>query len=149
MSDKSAKPKKAKKSAAAQPSVLGSLSSTRHDPLGRRASAGAAGRAPARGARTSSTTTAAKASRPKPKATRATAASRAASEQKAAAAQRRASRPKTPPPPPREEPRRAPTPPSGPQLVTTAIQAAGEIAHFGVSVGGQVLKRAARRIPRP
>jgi hypothetical protein len=44
---------------------------------------------------------------------------------------------------------RRPGPPSGPQLVTTAIQAVGEIAQIGVTVGGQVLKRAARRLPRP
>jgi hypothetical protein len=33
--------------------------------------------------------------------------------------------------------------------VTTAIQAVGEIAQIGATVGGQVLRRAARRIPRP
>jgi hypothetical protein len=40
-------------------------------------------------------------------------------------------------------------PPSGPELVTTAIQAASEIAHIGMSAGGRALKRAARRFPRP
>jgi hypothetical protein len=37
----------------------------------------------------------------------------------------------------------------GPDIVTTAVQAAGEIASLGVTVGGQLLKRAAGRIPRP
>jgi hypothetical protein len=37
----------------------------------------------------------------------------------------------------------------GPDIVTTAVQAAGEIAQLGVTVGGQLLKRAAGRIPRP
>src|SRR5215218_1547650 len=34
------------------------------------------------------------------------------------------------------------TPPSGTELVTTAIQAAGELAQIGLAVGGQVLRRA-------
>jgi hypothetical protein len=33
--------------------------------------------------------------------------------------------------------------------VTTAVQAAGELAQIGVTVGGQLLRRAAKRIPRP
>jgi hypothetical protein len=48
------------------------------------------------------------------------------------------------PPPPR--PMGAP---SGTELVTTAIQATGELARIGLTVGGQVLKRAVDRIPRP
>jgi hypothetical protein len=39
--------------------------------------------------------------------------------------------------------------PSGTELVTTAIQATGELARIGLTVGGQVLKRAVDRIPRP
>jgi hypothetical protein len=35
------------------------------------------------------------------------------------------------------------------EIVTTAVQAAGELAQIGLTVGGQILKRAARRIPRP
>jgi hypothetical protein len=34
-------------------------------------------------------------------------------------------------------------------MVTTAVQAAGELAQIGATVGSQLLKRAARRIPRP
>jgi hypothetical protein len=33
--------------------------------------------------------------------------------------------------------------------VTTAVQAAGELAQIGFTVGRQVLKRATNRIPRP
>ena len=40
-------------------------------------------------------------------------------------------------------------PPSGTELVTTAIQAAGELAQIGLTVGGQVLKRAVKRLPKP
>ena len=48
------------------------------------------------------------------------------------------------------EPRaRGRTPPSGTELVTTAIQAAGELAQIGLTVGGQVLKRAVNRLPKP
>jgi hypothetical protein len=36
-----------------------------------------------------------------------------------------------------------------PGAVTTAVQAAGELAQIGLTVGGQILKRAARRLPRP
>jgi hypothetical protein len=41
------------------------------------------------------------------------------------------------------------TPPSGTELVTTAIQAAGELAQIGLAVGGQVLRRAVDKLPRP
>ena len=46
------------------------------------------------------------------------------------------------------EPERA-SPPSGTELVTTAIQAAGELAQIGLAVGGQVLKRAVGKLPKP
>jgi hypothetical protein len=39
--------------------------------------------------------------------------------------------------------------PSGTELVTTSIRAAGELAQIGFTVGGQVLKRALDRLPRP
>lgn len=39
--------------------------------------------------------------------------------------------------------------PTGTELVTTAIQATGELARIGLTVGGQVLKRAVDRLPRP
>ena len=48
---------------------------------------------------------------------------------------------------PRREP--APTPPKGAELVTTAVQATGELAKIGITLGGQALKRAANRLPKP
>jgi hypothetical protein len=41
------------------------------------------------------------------------------------------------------------SPPTGTELVTTAIQAAGELAQIGLTVGGQVLKRAVKKLPKP
>jgi hypothetical protein len=46
-------------------------------------------------------------------------------------------------------PSRRRSPPSGTELVTTAIQAAGELAQIGLAVGGQVLKRAVDKLPKP
>jgi hypothetical protein len=46
----------------------------------------------------------------------------------------------------RREP--APAPPKGTELVTTAVQATGELAKIGLTLGGQALKRAARRLPK-
>ncbi len=48
-----------------------------------------------------------------------------------------------------EAERRAVGPPTGPELVTTAFQAAGELAQIGVSVWTQTLKRAIERLPKP
>jgi hypothetical protein len=48
-----------------------------------------------------------------------------------------------PPPPPQPS-----GPPRGAELVTTAVKATGELAQIGVTVGGQMLKRAVRRFPR-
>jgi hypothetical protein len=39
--------------------------------------------------------------------------------------------------------------PHGAQLVTTAVQAAGELAQIGLSAGGRALKSALGRLPRP
>jgi hypothetical protein len=39
--------------------------------------------------------------------------------------------------------------PAGTALVTTAIQAAGELAAIGITFGGQAIKTALRRLPRP
>jgi len=148
MSDKAGK-KKTKKSAkaAAEPGVLGSLPGTRPDRLGRERAAPKAptARAPAKTAA---------AAKPEPKVTAAKA------RAKKAAPATAKSRPRTPagttpprpaaatPPPPPADGRRR-TPPSGPELVTTAVQAAGELAQIGVSVGVRVIKRAASRLPRP
>ncbi len=40
-------------------------------------------------------------------------------------------------------------PPTGTELVTTSIRAAGELAQIGFTLGGHALKRAVDRIPRP
>jgi hypothetical protein len=48
---------------------------------------------------------------------------------------------------PRREP--AAAPPKGAELVTTAVQATGELAKIGLTLGGQALKRAVDRIPKP
>jgi hypothetical protein len=47
------------------------------------------------------------------------------------------------------QPRKPPRPPTGADLLGTAVQAAGEIAQAGVTVGRQLLKRAVSRLPRP
>jgi hypothetical protein len=39
--------------------------------------------------------------------------------------------------------------PRGADLVTTAVQAAGEIAHIAIATGGRALKSALQRLPRP
>jgi hypothetical protein len=133
VTDKPAKPKKkstrtakakgkSARSAKAQPSVLGSLPATRPTRLGRRpeaTTAQAKAGAATRSRSKASTTTA----RPKP----------------------RPAKPPPPPPPP-EEPRRPSGPPSGTEIVTTAVQAVGEIAQIGLAVGARALRRAARRI---
>jgi hypothetical protein len=136
MTQKSAK-KKSKKSAkaGANPSVLGSLRSTRPTRLGGDRRVGA---------------TASRATAAKPKATRSPAAKpkKAKTKSPAAATQPKATaahRPTPPPPPPRPANGR----PSGTEIVTTAVQAVGELAQIGATVGTQLLKRAAQRLPRP
>ena len=54
---------------------------------------------------------------------------------------------KKPPKPPRRQP--PPAPPKGTELVTTAVQATGELAKIGLTLGGQALKRAVDRLPKP
>jgi hypothetical protein len=39
--------------------------------------------------------------------------------------------------------------PRGAHLVTTAVQAAGELAQIGLAAGGRALKSAFERLPRP
>jgi hypothetical protein len=39
--------------------------------------------------------------------------------------------------------------PRGADLVTTAVQAAGELAHIGIAAGGRALRSALQRLPRP
>jgi hypothetical protein len=126
MSDNSGK-KKAKK--AAQDGVLSTLPATRPARVGR--------------ARTGS----AKAANAKP-----TRAPNAKSKPRAAVAQSPVETAKPPPrttpkPPPLEPPPRREGPPTGADLAVTAARAVGELAQIGATVGAQVLKRAARRIP--
>jgi hypothetical protein len=140
VAEKSAK-KKTKKTAK-EASVLGALSSTRPTRLG----------GERRGTTTRRATTAA--------ATKQSAASRPKAATEATATKPKAVKPKKPkavPQPPRTE-----APPAGWQvpsdedgrrdggpteLVTTAVQAVGELAQIGLTVGGQLLRRAAGRIP--
>jgi hypothetical protein len=143
MTQKSAK-KKSKKGAkaAGSPSVLGNLRSTRPTRLGgeRRAGATASRTKPAKAA-AAKTSTATKKTKPKAKKAKAKKAPATAAQPKTTAAHR-----PTPPPPP---PRQADGRPSGTEIVTTAVQAVGELAQIGATVGSQLLKRAAQRIPRP
>jgi hypothetical protein len=184
MSDKSARGgQKARRSKAADQSVLGSLSSTRPSRLARRredeapaATATATAERPRNAAKPKAAASKAKraaASKAKPTAAgkpkTAVAAKPKAAAAKAAAAKPRSSarkgpeavRPSSPDlgrartprqgravPPPPPEPERRSGPPSGIELVTTAVQAAGEVAQIGLTVGGQILKRAVRRVPR-
>jgi hypothetical protein len=73
--------------------------------------------------------------KPKPRAVRAGAPSLAESTERAHQAER--------------APESTTQPPSGTELVTTAIQAAGELAQIGIAVGGQVLRRAVDKLPKP
>jgi hypothetical protein len=143
MTQKSAK-KKSKKSskAGADASVMGSLRPTRPTRLGgdRRAATTRSRARTVAAPKTSTTNAGATRTRAvKPRA--ATRSPAAAAQRKATAAQRPVA---PPPPPPRTDGR-----PSGTEIVTTAVQAAGELAQIGMTVGSQLLKRAARRIPRP
>ena len=137
MTQKSAK-KKSKKTAktGGDQSVLGTLPSTRPTRIGgeRRAAK------PARATRssTAAATTSSSARATKAKSKKAPQSPTAATQRKATAAQR----PAAPPPPPRQDNGR-------PGAVTTAVQAVGELAQIGATVGSQLLKRAAKRIPRP
>ena len=156
MNEKNAKGKSAKKrKGGAEQSVLGNLPSTRPARMGRRRESSPA---------TSTTATA----KPTPKA-RATAAKATAAKAKPQASARkpRAAKPKprtadgpravrsgspslerpAPPPAPRRERRSGP--PKGTELVTTAVQAAGELAQIGASLSARMVKRAIDRLPKP
>jgi hypothetical protein len=126
MAEKSAK-KKTQKAAKSEPGVLGSLPATRPSRLGRERAATAS--------------------------TRSQAATTAQATKTRAAAKPRAAKPTTPPPrsapPPPEPDGRRSGPPSGPELVTTAVQAAGELAQIGLTLGARALRSAASKLPRP
>jgi hypothetical protein len=139
--------KKAKaKRQKAQPSVLGSLPAQRPDRIGGRRTRGTApaAAAPEPVAR-------ARPAAEKPR--RAKASPAAEKPRPAAAARPRPATPERPrpvaPPPPPPSPTARRGPPRGTELVTTAIQAAGELAQIGLTAGGRAVKRAVDRIPRP
>jgi hypothetical protein len=46
-------------------------------------------------------------------------------------------------------PNRPPSPPSGTDLIGTAVQAAGELAQLGLTLGTKALRDAVKRVPRP
>jgi hypothetical protein len=164
MSEKTAKPKKSKAAAGKdQPGVLGNLPATRATRFG-----GERSRATAK-AKPKAATKPKAAAKPKAATPRAAAKPRAAAPPVAAPPVAAAPAPRAPhrPRPIRagapaltesteraraeaSEPlERGSKPPSGTELVTTAIQAAGELAQIGLTVGGQVLKRAVKRLPKP
>jgi hypothetical protein len=156
MSEKAAKPKKAKaKTATAETGVLGSLPATRATRVGGERSRSAASAKPA--AKPKPKPKAAAKPKPKPAAkpkVPSTPAPQPATPHRprpvragAPALEDSTGRARAESAEPREQ--RPTTPPTGTELVTTAIQAAGELAQIGLTVGGQVLKRAVKRLPKP
>ena len=126
-------------------SVLGSLPATRPERFGRARREATVAAVQTRSARPA-----------KPKPARAKVAQpRRAKATRAAAAPSKKPAAVTAGCPPLERPKSAPPPPrpighpSGTELVTTAIQATGELARIGLTVSGQMLKRAVNRLPRP
>ena len=146
----------------ASKSVMGSLPSTRPARIGRRRESGDG--EPAK-ARPSAAATKPKATRAEP-AAKPKAAKAAKAKPAAPKAQTTSPKPQPTSPKPRavrsgspalkaakdkRTPRRPAqaTPPKGTELVTTAVQAAGELAQIGLTLGGQAVKRAVRRLPKP
>ena len=150
MSDKDkAKPSK---------SVMGNLPSTRPTRMARRRDGDPVAKPDPTPARTSAKTRSKAASKTAAKPTRAKPKQRPAAKAKpkepAAATKPRAVRSGSPSldaAKRRRSPRRAPAPapPKGAELVSTAVQATGELAKIGLTLGGQALKRAARRVRKP
>ncbi len=139
---KKTKPKHPKAEAA--PSVLGSLPSSRPDRLGRprRDASTATATAPPRSSARKSAPAAAATAPPRSSARKPSGAHRPAAVR--AGARPLQGRPRAAERPPSRHVSR----PHGTELVSTAIQAAGELAQIGLTVGGQVLKRAVDRLPR-
>ena len=137
-------------------SVMGSLPSTRPTRMARRRDgdpvSGSAEKTPARSKAAPKRTT--KPTRATPKAVGKPATKAKPKAKPAAGSKPRAVRSGSPsldaakkPRPPRKPP--APEPPKGAELVTTAVQATGELAKIGLTLGGQAIKRAAKRLPKP
>src|SRR5688572_21788403 len=139
-------PKRKAKPKRAEQSVLGTLPASRPERLGRpRRGAAETGAAKprARVAKGSAKPrAAAKPAKPRAGAGKARAHGHGPAAVRPASPPLRAAHPSEPPP----KPIGAPT---GTELVTTTIRAAGELAQIGFTVGGQVLKRTLDRIPRP
>jgi len=169
MADKVDKPKKKAKAKKDEKGVLAALPSTRPERIGGRRSAAASRPAP-------KTTAAAKPATKRSAATK-TAAKSSTTATRSATGKRPATAKKTSSPrataAPREErsyPRPRPVSegapgigtagsrdqpsdesgrPSGVELATTAVKAAGEVAQLGLTIGGHVLKRVVDRLPKP
>jgi hypothetical protein len=144
--EEGAKPTKRKGKGEAN--VLASLPSTRPNRLGRHAAKRPAAAAPKPSAKPRAKAKAKAAKKPAPVV--------AASVAKAAPARPKPVRPATAKldGPARKsaakrEPVREESAPSGTELVTTVVQAAGELASVGLSIGGQIVKRAVERLPKP
>ncbi len=152
MAEETGKPKKA-----SEANVLASLPSTRPNRLGRRGRDGASTTAKAASgtrAKATATKAAGAAAKAKPKAT---------ARKKAAPAAVAKAAPKRPQPvrsasknltepAKKSAAKRKPAPPPAPggtELVSTVVQAAGELASVGLSIGGQIIKRAVDRLPKP
>jgi hypothetical protein len=143
MSEKTVKPTKGRTAARKDDAgVLGNLPTTRTTRIGadRTKAKSAAKPKPRRAAKPKTTAAATPAREPatphRPRPVRAGAPALAESTQRA----------RSEPSEPREP---GASPPTGTELVTTAIQAAGELAQIGLTVSGQMLKRAVKRLPKP
>jgi hypothetical protein len=136
-------------------SVMGNLPSTRPTRMARRRDGDPVAKPDPASARTSAKARPKAASRAAPKPKRATPKQRPAAKARegATATKPRAVRSGSPSLDAAKKaraPRRAPAPaaPKGAELVSTAVQATGELAKIGLTLGGQALKRAARRLPK-
>jgi hypothetical protein len=138
----SEKKKKGKRAEEAK-SVMGNLPSTRPTRMSRHRDANGDGDAASAAAKPSAPAkpTPAAPAKPKPAAKRKTGGPRAV---RSGSPSLETSAPKTPPPKPRES-----RPPKGAELLTTAVQATGELAQIGVKLGVRAAKRAVERLPKP
>jgi hypothetical protein len=62
---------------------------------------------------------------------------------------KRLRQPKQPAGTPPKPASRRPAPPSGPQIVSTVVQAAAELVEIGLSAGARAVRDALGRLPRP
>jgi hypothetical protein len=138
--------------------VLGSLPSTRPARMSRRRETTASTTEAKPAAAKAKPTTArakpgAQASSPKPTATRKPPARKPSASPKPETATGpravRSGSPSLKQPPRRRRAAPSSSPPKGAELVTTAVQAAGELAQIGVTLGGQMVKRAVGKLPKP